>query len=71
MDAQDLSIHLFDLNKRKNDGAGIAIVVLIIEELRVGNTNEARRIADWNWGQLKEESDIAELLEKELFMGKI
>lgn len=71
MDAQDLSAHLFDLNKRKNDGAGIAIIVLLIEELRVGNTNEARRIADWNWSQLKEETDIAELLEKELFMSKI
>lgn len=71
MDAYDLSTELFDLNKRKNDGAGIAIIVLLIEELRVGNTNEARRIADWNWSQLKEESDIAELLEKELFMGKI
>lgn len=71
MDAEDLSIQLFNLNKRKNDGAGIAIIALIIEELRVDNTNEARSIADWNWSQLKEESDIAELLEKELFMGKI
>lgn len=71
MDAEDLSFHLANLNKRKNDGAGIPIIVLIIEELRTGNTNEARRIADWNWGQLKEEDDIAELLEKELFIGKI
>lgn len=71
MDAQDLSIQLFELNKRKNDGAGIAVVVLIIEELRRGTANEARRIADWNWGQLKSEHDIAELLGKELFNGKI
>lgn len=63
----DLALQLFDLQKREHEGAGVPAVREIIEALREERMDDARRLADWGWHEIRHYRGIASLLERELF----
>lgn len=60
---------LYQLQEKKNDGRGISCVRQVVDELRRGDIEGARTIADMDGDKLRGYPDIENFLEETIFVG--
>ena len=60
---------LFDLQAQENEGRGISCVRQVVDELRRGDIEGARIIADMDGDKLRSHPKIENYLEETIFVG--